>query len=251
MIEIAEWPTHIGNKDILNFSTNPNFVNDKIFDENRKNPLEYYRTNPDPTMNLPAYVSYNKSNPNLGKPVIVTLSWDMQWDIPYKPKDNELIFRKIDTGYHPCQLGMIDYTRTGNNDYLHNDDHNIPTIMVKYMFVQWKGLKDCQDINVTYRPGPREIAFRNYREYWRHGKFICNDWDSVQCLWWNGFITEKTDYQWNSIHKSSDTSTKTRKDDVKWILDMQKREEWDLFSNKFFHNETDEFIYLSIVDRNE
>lgn len=152
--------------------------------------------------------------------------------------------------YIPKTIDMWNARRYSFRGNLHDFNSSTPAIQIKKLRVEWHQFKYCKHNQIDYRPGPFKIVFKNYREYWTHGKFISRTWDSVNMYW----IESK------SLMNQYCSSSGLPRENEKWNIQTNSKRERELanilntlskpvelFQDRFFTSDTDEFRFLDFV----
>jgi hypothetical protein len=149
-----------------------------------------------------------------------------------------------DIGYHPAIIRAFDISRHYHKNRLHRWG-DYPAIRIKKLRVTWNAAKECQDNNLTFRPGPYEITINNYREYWHEGKLDKVAWDTMFFKWWSGFATIIIP------HRDLEIISRSGHPCEKEIIDLLQNPNKPVtpLNNQFFNDTTDEFLFMDIIQR--
>jgi hypothetical protein len=125
---------------------------------------------------------------------------------------------------------------------LHRSDSNA-AIHIDTVVVLWNRENEY---STDYRPGPCSIHLKNYREYWKNGKFVHRNWDNMLCKFGNNF------YSFGPPEWIVSPNINTLQPNKAQFLEMQKllnfpQNDITVFGNKFFHSITDEFRFHTII----
>jgi hypothetical protein len=135
-----------------------------------------------------------------------------QWSSP----NGEVPYR--DDGF-PALVTAVNLTKHYDHGTLHRKGPH-PAIKAKYLAAIWYDNYRTPDVP-SRTNGPECILFHNYKEFWKHGKFIGHRWASVSMRWKCG---EQDKF---------DSFMKTLKEPV------------DMFGNVFFTEPMDEICFVT------